>query len=194
MAQTIYLIRHAKTEWNEQKRLQGRGDSPLLQSSYYDVLRMNNWIKNIKFDSFFYSPLPRVVNTLEQLGDLVTKRICHNDLLSEIDFGDYEGYESSSYEVLNFKLKRDKWNTPWPNGESYSDVNDRVNQFLDYTRGFEVVGILAHETINKLFLYNIMGFSREKTYSIKQPNNVVFKITVDFDPMHYTRNLEEIVI
>ncbi|WP_136256080.1 histidine phosphatase family protein, partial [Onishia niordana] len=48
----IYFVRHGKTQWNLEKRLQGqKGDSPLLPESYEAIARVNERLGQIvQFD------------------------------------------------------------------------------------------------------------------------------------------------
>ena len=48
----IYITRHSKTLWNEQKRLQGRLDSPLTQEGIDNALALKKYLTDnaLQFD------------------------------------------------------------------------------------------------------------------------------------------------
>ena len=46
----IYLTRHSKTAWNQEKRLQGRCDSPLTQEGEENAKALKDYIQTIPFD------------------------------------------------------------------------------------------------------------------------------------------------
>ncbi|MFK4848848.1 histidine phosphatase family protein [Lactococcus petauri] len=85
----IYFVRHGKTQWNLEKRLQGqKGDSPLLPESYKAIARVNERLGQIvQFDKVISSPQPRAVTTAK----LLTALPVNTDIrLSEWNFGQLE--------------------------------------------------------------------------------------------------------
>ena len=56
----LYFVRHGKTEWNLEGRLQGaKGDSPLLKESVEQVRELGHYLSDTHFDLVFSSDLPR---------------------------------------------------------------------------------------------------------------------------------------
>ena len=174
----VYLLRHGRTVWNAEGKLQGRGDSPLLESSRPVIRQLANVIRPIHFDLFIRSPLQRVEEsfTLMQPLNIVLDRI--EPALMEISFGDYNGLRLKDVPAdLLHRRELDKWATPWPNGESYQDVFSRIQpvvQEIKHTAG--TIGILAHETVNKLLLASLMGWSENRVFTLKHPNHVIYQI------------------
>ena len=54
----IYITRHSKTLWNQEKRLQGWQDSPLSETGIKDALLLKDRIKDLKpsWESQKYEP------------------------------------------------------------------------------------------------------------------------------------------
>jgi len=62
----LYFIRHGKTEWNEEGRLQGAfGDSPLLLESYLQLRDLSKHLKDIPFKKIYASPALRTRKTAQ---------------------------------------------------------------------------------------------------------------------------------
>ena len=54
----LYFVRHGKTEWNLEGRLQGaKGDSPLLEESIEQVRELGRYLSDTHFDLVFSSDL-----------------------------------------------------------------------------------------------------------------------------------------
>ena len=52
----LYFVRHGKTEWNLEGRLQGaKGDSPLLKESVEQVRELGHYLSDTHFDLVFSS-------------------------------------------------------------------------------------------------------------------------------------------
>ena len=90
---TIYLIRHAQSVGNIEKRLAGRIDYALTDEGYNQVNKLTERLKDIHFDVAYSSPKIRAVGTIKQLAELNYLSINIDDKLSEMDFGIYDGFK-----------------------------------------------------------------------------------------------------
>ena len=62
----LYFVRHGRTEWNEEGRIQGaNGDSPLLESSIQQLKALGQHLSQTYFDAAYSSDLPRAVHTAQ---------------------------------------------------------------------------------------------------------------------------------
>ena len=90
----IFLIRHGETEWNSQKRRQGRRDIPLNEEGRAQMLRCGELLRGLPVDAIVSSPLSRATESArilaEQLGIDEQLIRCDQDLI-ERDFGDVDG-------------------------------------------------------------------------------------------------------
>lgn len=175
---TFLILRHGKTEWNLQGRLQGQGDSPLLDESIPVIQSVGDAIRGYRFDHFFRSPLGRARRSFELMGELDIATDKETEALLEISFGEYNGEKQAQVsEEFTRQRNVDKWNTRWPGGESYADLDSRVRPFSEYLQSLNgVVGILAHETVNRMLIAHLMNLPQEKFFLLKHPNHVIFKI------------------
>ena len=87
----IYITRHSKTLWNEQKRLQGRLDSPLTQEGIDNALALKKYLTDnaLQFDCVYSSPIPRAYQTACLLFD--QEKVITDDRLMEMNLGIFEG-------------------------------------------------------------------------------------------------------
>jgi broad specificity phosphatase PhoE len=116
----IYITRHSKTLWNQEKRLQGWQDSPLSETGIKDALLLKDRIKDLKIDCCYSSPIGRAKSTSQILFDHFNEDV----RLKEMNFGIYEGKKIA--ELLNNEEYFNLWNHPDDNvrltgGESYSN-------------------------------------------------------------------------
>ncbi|AZZ61188.1 histidine phosphatase family protein [Oenococcus sp. UCMA 16435] len=53
----VFIVRHGKTIWNLQKKLQGaKGDSPLLKSNQSEYVALAKFLDKFNFEKIYTSP------------------------------------------------------------------------------------------------------------------------------------------
>jgi probable phosphoglycerate mutase len=173
-----YIMRHGRTEWNIQGRLQGRLNSPLLPESYAITRKIAHWLTDKAIETIYSSPLKRCLETAEIVSQLLDIPLVTDNRLQECDHGLCEGMSledaKSSYAAMLNAREDDKWNTPWPEGESYVDVFARASAFAKICP--DNVLIIAHETFNKCLVGYFANWDNESIMRFKQPNSSVIII------------------
>lgn len=151
----IYFVRHGKTEWNQERRLQGMsGDSPLLPEALVQVAALGDALADIQFDAIFSSPAKRAVDTARILSDhnQNPKDITKRSELFEWRLGTFEGM------LIDDAIKKDPENMAafrhhpeqfWGNpsgAENLSDVYRRFSQFMAWLiqQNYETVLVVSH--------------------------------------------------
>ena len=89
-----YFVRHGKTEWNLEGRLQGaKGDSPLLKESIEQVRELGHYLSDTHFDLVFSSDLPRAKKTTELImeSQKPKAKVTYTKTLREWQLGKLEG-------------------------------------------------------------------------------------------------------
>ena len=131
----LYLIRHGKTDWNEQCKLQGRTDIPLNKSGKAQAREAASEYRDIGFDVCYCSPLTRARETMEILLEGRDIPVFFDDRLMEMNFGAYEGvcdyFEDESLPVNVFFKHPEDYHTAPPNGECIDDLMKRTCNFLE---------------------------------------------------------------
>ncbi len=143
-APVIYYIRHGETSWNALGRLQGTQDIPLndlgrQQAAYAGNILAGLFARDGREKSslgFVASPLIRARATMELVrGSL---RLPHDgyaldDRLREIGYGQWEGSTLREMQLrdpdLFAKRQTEKWTVSPPGGESYVDVQTRMQDW-----------------------------------------------------------------
>ena len=174
----IFLIRHGKTNWNEEGRLQGQLDSPLLESSHASIKAIGDTLEGIGFARLFRSPMLRVESSLSLMDKLKLQSWEVLDELKEISFGAYAGFLLSDLpESFQLERKRSPWETRWPEGESCRDVWLRTKAFADDLKKMQGdICIFAHETVNRVLIGHFLDLEPQLITSSKQPNDVIYQI------------------
>jgi broad specificity phosphatase PhoE len=158
---TLYLIRHGETDWNAQKRLQGRKDIPLNALGRRQAAEAGLCLKWLLGEAsqldYVASPLLRTRETMSILREcmgLPAEDYRRDERLLEIDFGDWEGLTWPQIQEQQPELHQTREADPLgfivPGGESYPMVFERVASALDSLQRDTVV--VAHAGVLRAVL------------------------------------------
>lgn len=91
MKKRFYLIRHGETDYNFQKKIQGKKIDPYLnENGIIQAKKLAHWLKNEKFDFIACSNMKRAIQTAS-----IIQEVCQNvelkifQQLHEMDFGEW---------------------------------------------------------------------------------------------------------
>lgn len=107
-----YFVRHGETDWNKQKRFQGREDIPLNESGVRQARELGeSYFKDKKILAIFTSPLKRAVMTGEEISKACSKSALNpekipvivDNRLIERDLGDMSGLTQQERHALREK-------------------------------------------------------------------------------------------
>jgi len=117
---------HGTTVDNEQGVSSGWHDTELSELGKKQSHELKEKLKDRKFDVVYCSDLKRAVDSAEIVfGGKV--KIIQDERLRECNYGDLTRAKSEKIDSLMLEHV-DK---PFPNGESYKDVENRIKDFLD---------------------------------------------------------------
>ena len=207
MNTVIYLTRHGQTLWNIEKRLQGRGNSPLTGEGIERAKELRDRIKDIHIDVIYSSPIERALTTANIIKGDKSIEVITDDGLMEMCFGDYEGKITD--EVMKENPNWDislimKGNTELtaPNGENLAEVRDRVartmNKIIEANRGKTIL-IVAHGITLKAIMYyfkdeevnsEVMGQATLTKVNVDKNNK--FDIEFKNDNSHFTKKEQKL--
>ena len=156
-APVIYYIRHGETSWNAEGRLQGAQDIPLNDLGRRQAAKAGNILVDLFAQdgreqsslAFVASPLIRARFTMELVRaelKLPPSGYALDDRLREIGYGQWEGSTLPEARVADPELfarrQTGKWTVSPPGGESYVEVEARMQDWYGSLRGDTVA--VAH--------------------------------------------------
>ena len=152
---TIYYIRHGETSWNAAGRLQGVQDVPLNDLGRKQAAHAGNILADLFVrdgrdkSAFVASPLGRARSTMELVRGAMKMPPADyalDDRLREIGYGQWEGSTLAEMQVrdpvLFTKRQTEKWTVSPPGGESYVQVQARMQDWYNSVRADTVA--VAH--------------------------------------------------
>ena len=157
----LYIIRHGETDWNKEKRLQGRSDTELNAYGIELAQITAEALKDINFDCIYSSPLKRAYKTAEIIRRHREIEIKTDERLKEISFGVMEGVPMKERPESFQKFFTDPANYVAPNGgESYEELVARTKDFIEdvvvtNSKTMERMLIVAHGALNKALMLNL---------------------------------------
>lgn len=177
-----YFFRHGKTIWNEEKRLQGIRDIPLSTIGINQAYKLQENLKNVKFDLVFSSPLIRAIETAK----IVTRvdNIILDKRIKEMSFGINEGaFYSFSNDVTIDQLGQNIFNLthkpssyiPPQDAESFNSLIERTKEFLFFLKhnySYEQnIAIFAHGGVVHSIIYNLENRTDLNTFWLPKIGN-----------------------
>jgi broad specificity phosphatase PhoE len=178
----VYLIRHGATEANRARpyRLQGRGtDLPLDGLGRLQAERAAEALVSagLKLDAVYSSPLRRAFETAQIVGEPHGLEPRPLDGLTEADVGRWEGLTWEEVQArepdLYERFHADPGRVPYPEGESFADVAQRVSPIiaaLVSKHPGETVAVVAHNVVNRAYLAGLLGVPIERARTLRQSN------------------------
>jgi broad specificity phosphatase PhoE len=141
MAEEIWLIRHAETEWSLSGQHTGRTDIPLTDNGRRTAAEMPARLAGQDFSLVLVSPLGRARETAELAG--LSDGAQYRDDLMEWDYGEYEGLTTP--EIRETKPSWYLWRDGSPGGETADEVAARVDRVIAEADAAEgKVALVAH--------------------------------------------------
>ena len=132
---------HATTTDNEQDLATGWLPGKLSEPGVRQARDLGNLVSSKHFDAVFCSDLKRAVDSAK-LGFGKKYKIILDKRLRECNYGDFNG---KSDELKKMSTHIDKH---FPNGESYKDVERRIEDFLNFLKDNydgQHIAIIAHQ-------------------------------------------------
>lgn len=174
----LYIIRHGKTDWNEEYRLQGRTDIPLNDAGRKMAKEAAKKYADVHFDICYSSPLSRALETANILLENRNVPIITDDRLLEMSFGEFEGLKDcfNHPEWAIYKFFMDTENYVADKGaESLDELFSRTGDFLekvvkkDLEAGRDVL-IVGHGAMNNSIISRVKNIPRKDFWTIAIPN------------------------
>ena len=179
---SIFLVRHAEPVGPGGKRFLGQADPELGVPGEEQAKRLADELMAATggacFDAVYSSDLRRAVRTAEIVAENCGAAVQIERWLREIDVGLWEGLSweeaKQDYPVEHLEREQDLVGQPFPQGESFRDLQARVvPRFVRLTGdslagGHRRVLVVAHKGVNRVILAHLRGLPLEDLFSIEQ--------------------------
>lgn len=131
----LYIMRHAKTDWNIRHKLQGRTDIPLNAEGRQMAEKARQAYKQVNIDICYCSPLKRALETAQIVLADRNIPIIQDERLLEMGFGQYEGLENC-LEIPNCPISivftdPTKYEASIGGSETFPELFQRSKSFLE---------------------------------------------------------------
>jgi probable phosphoglycerate mutase len=189
----IYFIRHGETQWNAERRYQGRRDIPLNQKGKGQADQNGRTLaalfaaRGLNPNEFEWhgSPLGRTRETMERVRAAFTgplPEVKYDVRLMEISFGILEGelFEQlpANMAVAPGSRTADYWEFRPENGENYRDVEARLAEFSSVLQGPSVV--VAHGGIARTLRFLVERAPIVEVVNWAPPQDVIMHFKPGF--------------
>jgi broad specificity phosphatase PhoE len=162
MSVKITYFVHGTTTDNEEHISSGWKDADLSELGIRQSNELPSQNTN-NFDAVFCSDLIRAVHSAE-LSFKDKYPIVIDERLRECNYGDYNGKPSKIVEPL----QEENINRRFPNGESYEDVKERIQSFLNYIKNDyqgKHIAIVAHKAPQLTLDVLLKGMTWEEAFA-----------------------------
>lgn len=180
----IYLIRHGQTEMNSVGRFQGRLDSPLTPLGEAQARRVGARLRSLVAErggdwAIEASPLGRTRRTAQLISEslgLPVRR--HDDRLTEVDFGSWEGLTRDEIVALRPDLFETRaFFLLSPDGESYASLSARVRSWMEEADAAPEHRIaVTHAGAGRMMRGLYLGLDQRDIRALDTPQDVVFRL------------------
>jgi alpha-ribazole phosphatase len=185
---SIYLIRHAETTWNAERRLQGQLDAPLSERGVRQVRAIVRALDHAPLAAVYASPLRRAGETARPIAASHNLDVRVVDDLREIDQGEWESRLLDEVMANDGPRLQAWWDAPdqirMPGGETLAEVHRRAMGAIEHMaaqHADQAIAVVAHGGVNKTILLSILGAPLRAYWRIRQHNACVNVLEFDGD-------------
>ncbi|ACN17226.1 GpmB [Desulforapulum autotrophicum HRM2] len=158
------LIRHGKTQWNLEQRIQGRTDVPLSAQGRRQVASWCPALGDLSLDLIVSSPMARARQTAEIIGQGLGLSVVMDENLKEQSFGLWEGKTINQIRQTSPGTVEHQEGLGWdfcpPEGETRHGVLKRALGALGAAaqryNGLNLL-IVTHNGVIKSLAYHALG-------------------------------------
>ena len=134
MGCTLFVIRHAESEWNPIGRYQGLLNPGLSERGKKQAELLAEELKNKGIELIYTSPLLRTKATAEVIAKILNVPLIEDRRVIEIDHGVWSGKlveeVKREYPEMFETWIKEPWKVDFPQGENLLAVYERVKNFI----------------------------------------------------------------
>ncbi len=183
----ILLIRHGETDWNRNRRFQGRTEVGLNQKGREQARALALALKDEPLEAIYSSPRTRSMETARIIkANHPSTPLLEEKGLLEMDLGDFDGMEAQQWAVQYPDFRKAWQEAPssvtMPGGESLHEVQTRALDALErITQLYPPATTLlfcSHNFVNRTILCYAMEIPLDRFRELRQETaalNVLYK-------------------
>jgi broad specificity phosphatase PhoE len=185
IVEVLYLVRHGETEWNRDRRMQGRLDSPLTEAGRAHARGHAALLAGEGVEHLLVSPLGRAHETARVIGAVCPVGMTLDERLMERACGAWEGLTMAQIEADYGSELQAHFDDPFhhrpPGGENLPDVVNRVAPLIAAMQAlpYQRIAIVSHGICGRALLTQLLGLDPARASVARQPNDVVYRLRFD---------------
>ena len=181
----LLLVRHGRSAWNAQGRIQGQIDIELDEEGWQQANQVAARIKPLDIAAIYSSPLQRAHATAEAIGAQVNLPVTCDERLMEYQFGVVSGLTWAELVVQHPELAKhwadDAWTVPIEGSEGRVNFAARVKAVMDdiITRyPDQQVAVVAHGGTFNVYLAKMLGLDFKRRHPFHFGNTSLSSVEV----------------
>jgi len=180
---SILLVRHGETEWNLQRRVQGRFDSPLTERGVVQAHAIGELLRRLPdavVARIVASPLDRARRTAEIIAGHLGARLIIDDRLREISVGSWDGLTYRDIEMCSPGVfdgdGRHEWYFRAPDGDTYEAFTARIAEWLAEAAGARLLIAVTHGIVSRVARGLYARLPRATALTLPVPQDKIFRL------------------
>lgn len=166
----LVLARHGQTDWNRDQRIVGLTDVHLNGEGHRQAEALADSLRHDPVEAVYSSPLTRALHTAQDIAALHSLHVETAHDLREMDSGDGEGLNGAEFRQRYGHILRMGAEVRFPNGESMSEVRDRVWSVVDGIRCRHMSGsvvVVSHALVTVCIIYRALDLDLARWGSLR---------------------------
>jgi broad specificity phosphatase PhoE len=171
----LYLIRHGRTDWNDERRIMGVGPVPLNEEGRSTVRRLAEALAGDRIPVIYTSTVARAMETAEILAEVWGARVVPEPGLNESPFERWVGKRYSELsEDPDFRLYSTKPSeAAFSLNEGMRDIHERalgaVERITRETDGGKAAAV-SHSDVIKPVVAHLLGMDLDSMHRLSIAN------------------------
>lgn len=181
----IYLLRHGQTQWNTERRMQGRLDSPLTELGRAQARALGAALRDHVSDcALISSPQGRALATAQLVAQGLgrdTAALRTDERLREMTWGAMDGHTIPEIEVKwpgQVAARRARhWDYVPPGGESYAMVFERLRPFVEELQRIDrPTVVISHGAVGRVVRGLYLELEPAAIVALHEPQHIAFRL------------------
>jgi broad specificity phosphatase PhoE len=181
----IFLVRHGETEWNLERRTQGRRDSPVTErglAQAHAIGRLLAGLTGAATVRVVASPLGRARRTAEIICEHLDPvlQLQLDDRLRELSLGSWDGLTYGEIAMRSPGVFDGDGNYDWcfrsPDGERYEEFAARVAEWRKAAAGVPITVVVTHGMVSRVLRGLYARLPREVALTLPVPQHKIFRL------------------